>query len=83
MAQTVIFDNWLNCALQGDEAVYLVSIGQQCNDWYLAVLSQYEVLIDVIGSALGSVRFLTDSLTDFESQKYEWCSRDAISWWFI
>ena len=42
--------SWLNCVLRGDEAVYWVSIGQH---WL--VLSQYEVLIDVIGSAVGSV----------------------------
>ena len=41
--------SWLNCALRGDEAVYWVSIGQQCG-WYLTELSHYEAVIDVIGS---------------------------------
>ena len=40
--------SWLNCALRGDEAVFWVSRGQQ-----LAVLSQYEGVIDFID--IGSV----------------------------
>ena len=45
--------SWLNCALRGDEAVYWVSVGQLCNDWFLAALSHYEAVIDVIGSEEG------------------------------
>ena len=57
MSQLVLTrSSWLNCALQDDEAVYWVSKGS--NGWYLVVLSQYEVIIDVTGSAECTYAFI-------------------------
>ena len=49
--------SWLNCALRGDEAVYLVSIGQQCLVLG-GVLSHYKAVIDAIGSVEGIEAFI-------------------------
>ena len=50
--------SWINCALQGDKAVYWVSIGQQ---WLVlggTVLSHYEAVIHVIESEEGIDAFI-------------------------